>query len=748
VETLSLIRKYPDVPPYILAQYKKADTHFYVNTDDRDLIPIRIDLPECPELHEIEGFGLPAKEQKWHPPKIPRRLRELQKDKDFETLDDLWDFLDENTEHYLEEIEFIRQSWKRRLFGMWLFINGKPTYIDGWHYFYIGWWKIDVGLPKYRDRDRKWFLFARMVYKDTRIFENIDKDGWGIPNDDDGYAFITTNHRVHYGFNYPKHRREGATYRAECVHYEIISRTESAWGGIQSMNDTQAFKAFYKHLISPWKKLPFWFKPNYEGSTDPKAALSFNPPSTRLSSKGSKHSSLMGLESRIDFAPADRSAYDGDKLYFHHDDEVGKLKNENCWDRHLVVKECLVIGSDIVGFTIKTSTVGEMEKGGGRAFQHQCKMSNFYQRNLNGQTMSGLITLFFPAYEGLEGFIGPYGESIIDTPTPEQAIFIGKKFGAREYLNNKRRGYTDAGDFEGLSEEERLYPMSFRECFRTAARASGFNLRNLNTRIDELRFEKKKFTVRGNFSWKDKIRDGEVIFTENKQGRFIVSHQFNVDEANRKRWDDVEETWIPLNTHWGVAGGDPFKFNKTEGNRKSDGAGAVIRKGKLKDGDFTMKRRFVCTYSNRLFDKFLYAEEMLMMCVYYGVQMNPEINVELLWDYFEGRGYRAFLLYQFDPRTKKMKNTPGSSTSTKIQQDIFIEYMTYIENEIDEEVHLEVLEECRDIGGPEEMTLFDLFTAGGYALIGTNPLHDEIQKLEDELLDISTVFRKYKYKRN
>ena len=43
--------------------------------------------------------------------------------------------------------------------------------IDGWHYFYCAWWNIDVGLPKYKDRDRKFFLFARKIYTETNIQE-------------------------------------------------------------------------------------------------------------------------------------------------------------------------------------------------------------------------------------------------------------------------------------------------------------------------------------------------------------------------------------------------------------------------------------------------------------------------------------------------------------------------------------------------------------------------------------------------
>ena len=745
MNTLSLIKKYSDqVSPKILAEYKPADKVLWVNTDDKDLEPIKIDLPDPPEYHLIDGFGKPAKDQMWSPPQLPRRLKEL--NKKFETLDELWDELEKNRPLYEDEIKFIQKQWKYRLYGYWFFNNGKPTYIDGWHYFYCGWWHIDVGLPKYRDRDRKFFHFARMAYTETRTFAYLDENGVPVKNDKGWYDFITIGSRVFLGFNYPKHRREGATYKAECINYEIISRTIGARGGIQSQNETQGKKCFIKHLVSPWKKLPFFFKPNYEGSTSPKTELSFSPPAKRLSSKGSLALSEIGLESIIDFQDAQAGAYDGEKLQFHHDDEVGKLKKGiSCWDRHLVVKECLVMGSDIIGFTIKTSTVGEMEKGGGKVFKHQCKMSNYFERNPNGQTRSGLITLFIPAHEGLQGFIDKHGNSVIGKPTKEQALFIGREIGAKEYLLNRRKGYIDAGDYDGLSEIIRQYPMSFTECFRTSAKDSGFNMQKLETRIDELRFG-RDLPVQGNFEWYKGERDTKVVFKANKKGRFFVSHQLNEDEANRKWWDEDMETWMPGNTHWGVAGGDPFKFNKTEGSRKSKGGGAVVRKGKIKDGDFSMKRKFVCTYSERIGDKDDYAEDMLMMCVYYGVKMFPEINVDLLWNYFEKRGYSGFLLYKVDPKTFTMNKTPGANTNEKLKQDIFTEYMNFIEFEVDEENHLELLEECRDIAGPEDMTNYDLFTAGGYALLGTASIYNELEEMDNIEVDVGNYVRKRVYR--
>lgn len=741
---LFLLKRYgKTVDPNILAQYQEAPRFVFVNTGDKDLIPIKIDLPEPPEYHLIPGFGLPARDQKWEAPKLPRRLKDLQQK--YETLDEIWEELESHQDIYEHEIDFIKKAWHYRLNGYWFFNNGIPTYIDGWHYFYCAWWHIDVGLPKYRDRDRRFFLFARKIFVETQA-PRCDEKGFAVKNEDGEYEWIDFGKRLFYGFNYPKHRREGATYKAECVNYEIISRTLGAWGGIQSMNDVQSRKCFLRHLVAPWKKLPFFFKPNYEGSTSPKTELSFSPPAKRLSSRGALSTSELGLESGINYEMADPSAYDGDKLYFHHDDEVGKLKKGlSCWDRHGVVKECLVMGSEIIGFTIKTSTVGEMERGGGRIFKHQCQMSDYYKRTPNGQTPSGLAVLFIPADDGLQGFIDEYGMSITGTPTKEQAAYIGRNIGAREYLLNRRKGYIDAGDQEGLSEEIRLYPIRFAECFRTAAKSSGFNMHKLESYIDDLSFS-KNLTVRGNFVWKDNKRDSSVLFIEHPNGKFIVSHQLDMVEANRKYWSDEEETWKPGNAHWGVAGGDPFKFNKTEQNRKSNGGGAVVKKGRIKDGDFSMKRNFACTYSNRTFDKNEYGEDMLMMCVYYGVQMFPEINVPFLWDYFDERGYGGFLLYKVDPKTFEFGKTPGGQTSEKIKQDIFTEWMTWIENEADMEKHIEVLEECRDIEGPEDMPNYDLFSAGGYALLGTHGIYDEIARLEEQEYSIDSYIKKRYYK--
>ena len=93
---------------------------------------------------------------------MPKRLKYLQHQ--YRSLDEIWDYLEENKDIYTAEIEWVTRMWDWRLNGLWIMINGKPTYMDGWHFFYCGFWTIDIGLPQYRDRDRRWFIAARFFF--------------------------------------------------------------------------------------------------------------------------------------------------------------------------------------------------------------------------------------------------------------------------------------------------------------------------------------------------------------------------------------------------------------------------------------------------------------------------------------------------------------------------------------------------------------------------------------------------------
>ena len=297
-----------------LSEYKKAEKYVVVNDDDPDLVPIEIPMPPCPPLDTIDGYGLPAKEQKFQKPVYPKTLEELEEE--LEDIQLIYEELKNNQSKYADEIRFIELQWKRRLNGYWFFNNGVPTYITGTNYMYISFWEIDIGIPEYRSRDRKFFLFADFCTFDSNCF----------------------------GFNYPKHRREGATNKVQCWLYEATSRSNRKHSGIQSATEDHAKDVFTEHLIPGWKSLPFFFKPIFQGNTDPKRVLLFREPAEKVVKGKVISKKSNALQSKIDFKSSDIKGYDSRKLLRYHSDECGKTTDADILLRHNVVKQCLSTG--------------------------------------------------------------------------------------------------------------------------------------------------------------------------------------------------------------------------------------------------------------------------------------------------------------------------------------------------------------------------------------------------------------------
>jgi hypothetical protein len=204
---------------------------------------------------------------------------------------------------------------------------------------------------------------------------------------------------------------------------------------------------------------------------------------------------------------------------------------------------------------------------------------------------------------------------------------------------------------------------------------------------------------------------------------------------------------VPTMKHLFIAGGDPYKYNITKGKKSeiSDGAGSVFRKFNpaIDHPDMSPEKwqtdDFCCTYSNRPADKKIYGEDMIMMCVYFGCEMFPEINVDFLWDYFEERGYKGYLYYQLDRKTRKRSKTPGATTNVNMQESIFAEMGSWIERRGKYTKHDEVIYQCREI--VDDMNPFDLFVASGYALVGNK----KPELAAQPMMRIVSPVRKFQY---
>lgn len=726
-----LLGRYVDVPPYV-----------YVNTNDPDLVPIRIKVPKCPDWKRIVGYGKKPEDQFFRREKYPPALDNLEKNirrqisleaesdralrsinaKERAFRNRMYQALGKDKSRYSKEIAFIRNQWSHLLNGYWFFNNGMPTYIDGWHWFYLNYWNLEgEGLPSYWDRDRRWFLFMRHTYMDTTM--PVLEDGDLVYESDGTVKMKDVGYRTCFGANVNKGRRVGDTSKSECINYCFLITHKEIHTGIQGDSGETGKKAFLEKMVAGFKSpaLKFFFKAKAEN---------YNPKNEIIFSSTEDNDSLGNTG---DYAStAQRQFYDSRKLHFIHQDEIGKTFEEDVNERQRVLKRCCMLGSEIIGLMIGTTTVEDTSHQSIKKFLQLTGDSHAEKRSTTGQTVSGLYNLFIPAYDGYYGYIDKHGFGIIDTPTKEQIPYIktpaknenGIIMGAKEYLESQRRQLLLNGDIEGLASEKRLHPFQLRDCFTPPARNQFFNTAILESRYNQLTFEKQNKTRRGNFHWSGMTRMSEVVWNDDPEnGKFVVSKL--MPEKFHSRKIEMYGVFYPENGDKFVASADAFRLEKTDGSRMSNGGGAVRWKRDYgvdpddKDIKNWQSASFVCSYNFRPPTVDEYVDDMLKMCVYYGALMYPEMNVDHVARLFKEWGYEGYLLYDVDPRTGQRKNNPGFHTagSVGIKQKIF----SYLGDDIQLHghrwEHVELIEECLAIKGVDDMKDFDLFTAAGGCLL-------------------------------
>lgn len=353
--------------------------------------------------------------------------------------DDDPDFYDEDLERYKE------QEWDRRLNGFWFMNNGVPTYLCGSHYMFVQHWFIDVGHPKFRQPDLEYFYFLQYCIEDPNCM---------------GMVEITK-------------RRFGKTYRAGLFLTEYVTRTKMTNAGIQSKTGNDAKKLFGKAVVGPFKKLPRFFRPEYDMSlgVTPKTEMRFQQTNVR-GKKAEDNIDKDELGSMIDWQSADTVAYDGQKLHRYVADESGKTTEVNIYDRHEVIRYCLLDDeSNIIGKALYTTTVEKLESdkdGVQEAFKLLWDESDQLRRQENGRTSSGLYRFFMTADRARNFDI--YG--IPDVEKTVKAILAD-----RESVKNNPRA---------LSARIRKEARTVAEAFSIDGDKSAFNPQNVEARKAEL----------------------------------------------------------------------------------------------------------------------------------------------------------------------------------------------------------------------------------------------------------------------
>lgn len=328
------------------------------------------------------------------------------------------------------------------------------------------------------------------------------------------------------------------------------------------------------------------------------------------------------------------------------------------------------------------STSNALDKGGDN-FKKLYYDSDVTQRNKNGQTRSGLYSLFIPMEWNYEGFIDKYGHPVFDTPTEEVEGPYGDYIyeGVIQHWENEVEGLKH--DQDGLNEFYRQFPRTEEHAFRDEMKNSLFNLVKIYDQIDHNEGLKSSNVINvGNFQWRNGIKDTEVVFNPDRNGRFKISWfppknlQNNVILKNGIKY--------PGNEHIGAFGCDSYDISGTVDGKGSKGALHGLTKFSMEDAP---PSTFFLEYVSRPQTAEIFFEDVLMALVFYGMPVLAENAKPRLLYHIRRRGYRGFSMNRPDKKFNQLSITEREiggipNTSEDIKQAHAAAIEMYIENHV------------------------------------------------------------------
>ena len=655
----SLYKVLPDhVKPKVLSRMNRYSKWEYGYNEDHDMVVIsrtgkigevyeiqnlKIALPKAENVHAFE-------DNRWTRFEYPKELKKIK------TVFDWREYPEEFKEKYYD---YIDNEFKRREEGFWYNNNKIPTYLTGSHYMYLQWSKIDVGQPDFRESNRLFFIFWEACRADSRC----------------------------YGMSYLKNRRSGFSFMASGVTVDMATISTDARFGVLSKSGADAKKMFTDKIVPISVNYPFFFKPIQDGMDRPKTELAYRVPASKFTRRSivstEKAEDLAGLDTTIDWKNTGDNAYDGEKLKLLVHDESGKWERpNNILNNWRVTKTTLRLGSRVIGKCLMGSTSNALDKGG-RNFKKLYDDSNVKKRNANGQTRSGLYSLFIPMEWNYEGYIDSYGYPVFETP--QKPVFgphgTPIKIGVVEYWNNEVDGLKE--DQDGLNEFYRQFPRTTKHAFRDESKMSLFNLTKIYQQIDyNEEASAAAIVTQGNFQWERGIKDTRVVFAPSKQGRFYITWVPPINLQNR--FIIKNGIKYPGNEHMGAFGCDSYDISGTVDGRGSNGSLHGLTKFSMEDAPAD---HFFLEYIARPQTAEIFFEDVLMACIFYGMPILAENNKPRLLYHFKRRGYRGFSINRPDKLYAKLSITereiggiPNSSQDIIQAHAAAIE--TYIENAV------------------------------------------------------------------
>lgn len=577
---------------------------------------------------------------------------------------------DEDPDFYDERLEkYKKQEWDRRLNGMWFYNNGTPTYLTGMHYMFLQWWQIDIGFPKFRITDLEYFYFLQYCIEDSQCM---------------GMLEITK-------------RRFGKTFRGGLFLYEYITRTKRTNAGIQSKTGSDAKKLYNKAVINPFILLPKFFRPEYDmgGGMRPKTALVFQ----QTNVKGRKAESGLGKEelgSMIDHEDAELYAYDGQKIHRYFSDEWAKTVSVNIYDRHEVIRYCLMDDEgNIIGKALYSSTVEKAEKADDKdditkAAKKLWDESDHTKRMDNGRTPSGLYRFFMTADRAR--YFDVYGYPNVEKTVKEILA-------DRDSVKNNPRA---------LAARTRKEARTIEEAWMESGDKCIFNIVNIVKRLKDL----VEYPIVKRSIWFYRDEDTQLvkwrdITPKEKDFHWKVTPDFPLSNEGSNKFKLDGRFRKPNNVEFGAIGIDGY--SNTQGGKKWGSKASAFIGQRMRDG---RRKKVIGHIYGRPIEKDILHNQVMLAAEFLGVIAYYEHNSDDYYTYFKQRGRLHYLgLYPkilIDPikleKTERHRGVPTHEYSLTKQSDLGV---SYFENNIDDIDFEEVLEDAKTFD-PNDRTKSDI----------------------------------------
>ncbi len=640
----NLVKTVEPIKRTTISRMNKGKKWKYGYDKDHDIIVLSR-TGQIGEIIEIQNLVIAL-------PKVPKDVYKDPKDKwvrfdqpkELERLKNIFDWRAYPDDQKDQWHDYIDEEFKRREEGFWFTNNGNPTWIPGTHYMYLQWSKIDVGAPDFREANRLFFIFWEACKADKRC----------------------------YGMCYLKNRRSGFSFMSSAETVNLATLASDSRYGILSKTGADAKKMFTDKVVPISINYPFFFKPVQDGMDRPKTELAYRVPASKFTRKkitaNEKLEDIQGLDTTIDWKNTGDNSYDGEKLALLVHDESGKWERpDNILNNWRVTKTCLRLGSRIIGKCMMGSTSNALDKGGDN-FKKLYNASDVTKRNRNGQTKSGLYSLFIPMEWNYEGFIDEHGIPVFTTPDIDVFAPDGEliDIGVIDNWQNEVDGLKD--DQDALNEFYRQFPRTTEHAFRDETKNSIFNLVKLYEQIDYNEEMSRTLGVtKGNFQWVNGIKDSQVIFYPDPKGRFKVSWVPPSQIQNRVILKNGIK--YPGNEHMGAFGCDSYDISGTVDGEGSKGALHGLTRFSMEDAP---ANSFFLEYLSRPPTAEIFFEDVLMALVFYGMPILAENNKPRLLYYLRRRGYRGFSMNRPDKiwnklsvAEKEVGGIPNSSEDIK-----------------------------------------------------------------------------------